>query len=497
MRIFHAITIYQLLVCITINKNLEYKESLCILPSFIKSKFPQYFLLKVYKFFDHVLLHDTTNYQSLYENLIKEDDEIYCAGTQFPFARTLVNNEREFYYLEEAPYTFYNNIAFQEHLRSIDYDSYVTSMKLGLLDASSCYIKKIFAEYPNNCDITDKRIIRYDLLEKIGCLNKDDYINILKIFGVKENVNIQTDDTLIFFTQHFSNLKMLSYLEEIDIVTLTIDYFYNKSRLIIKQHPDDNINYNSIFYDAVFLPSLCPMELFNNIVTDEKITTMTINSHAIDCMHTADKIIFNNEYIENDYRKIHKYYAISEMCKSIQSTDMTSIVSIDGNKKIFENFGIKCNDNNDANDASIVIVDSNIQKFNISKYSGKIIMFTEAYPIIWDFLHYSKDIKLLVREIKIISKDNININKIYILVYNNSFYDKLKTIEYHKVLKYRKEEVYMKVMDEKDLRIAILEGVIEVTENKLLDVMKENEILENQIEEISGTFSKKNNLWNF
>lgn len=494
MRIFHAITIYQLLVCITINKNLEYKESLCILPSFIKSKFPQYFLLKEYKFFDHVLLHDTTNYQSLYETLIKDDDEIYCAGTQFPFARTLVNNERTFYYLEEAPHTFYNNIAFQEHLREIDYNSYVISMNLGLLDASSCYIKKIFAEYPNNCDITDKRIVRYDLLEKIGCLDKNEYIKILKIFGVDENINIPREDTLVFFTQHFSNLKMLSYLEEIDIVTLTIDYFHNKSHLIIKQHPDDNINYNSIFYDAVFLPSLCPMELFNDIVTNGRITTMTINLHAIDCMHTADKIIFNNEYIENDYRKIHKYYAISEICKSIHLIDDTTTICINGNKKIFDNFGIECNDNDNDTDTSIIIVDSNIQNCNISEYSGKIIMFTEAYPIIWDFLHYSKNVKLLVREIKIASEDNINTSKIYILNYNNRFYDEIKNIECHKTLKYRKEEVYMEVMDEKDLRIAILEGVIEVTENKLLDVMKENEILENQIEEMSGSFSEKNNF---
>ena len=98
-------------------------------------------------------------------------------------------------------------------------------MKVGAYDASAECIEKIFCNQEvQTIEMSSERYYHFDVVEEILGLTYDEQQNVRNAFVPLDKIDIPTDATLIL-TQHFANLKILSFEDAALIYQLTFDYF--------------------------------------------------------------------------------------------------------------------------------------------------------------------------------------------------------------------------------------------------------------------------------
>lgn len=167
------------------------------------------------------------------------------------------------------------------------------------------YVKNIFLRGSGKIpeDIENKvKII--DLKELWNQLDFSSRNKILNVFGLDvEKLKIIETKNTILFTQPFSEDKVISEDEKIDLYKKIIKDYDRKS-LVIKAHPREKTEYNKIFEDIMVLENTFPAELLLlNEFKFEKV--VTISSTAVSVFFNKSEIDF---YGSEVHPKILKYF---------------------------------------------------------------------------------------------------------------------------------------------------------------------------------------------
>ena len=167
------------------------------------------------------------------------------------------------------------------------------------------YVKNIFLRGSGKIpeDIKNKVKI-VNLKELWSQLDFSSQNKILDVFGLDvEKLKIIEAKNTILFTQPFSEDKVISEDEKVDLYKKIIKN-YDKRSLVIKPHPREKTEYNKIFEDIMILENSFPAELL--LLSKFKFEkVVTISSTAVSVFFNKSEIDF---YGSEVHPKILKYF---------------------------------------------------------------------------------------------------------------------------------------------------------------------------------------------
>jgi len=511
MVLYHAISIYQLLVCICLRLlHASGKMAVCILPDFIVRKFPEYRRLKEYGFFNLVVLYPytetliTSSMKSIEEMgdafcqkslpySLGNFEEIYCAGVHFHFASYLVSKKIHFSYIEDGKGIWEDIEAHKRSQREFYPIMYEVTEANGLYDGSSPYIDRIYAYIPPKADtgegrFADPRLLRFNVMEELRKLSMEDVDRICTVFGCRGLQLPPLDCTTIFLTDHAANMNFLTWEEQILRNTLTVDYFYTKSYLVIKPHPDDLTEYQYYFPDATVLPHLFPMELLMSFVDYSRTQIITFGSTSVNSMEISEIVDLCGEYNRGGFGKIHRLYAVWELYQQVNKKIICQLELLGINQDIFRRWDSMFQRN----------FSRDVAEGCFSFFCGKGVSFLELKEalqheksmIVLDELNESvldivrgQTCYFLPKCLEITDKKKNSSCRefLYILTADEKMMQIARKFQYRKHLKYTKELVEIRALGKRQERVMALSEILHATERRLLMALEQNARLKAEV----------------
>ena len=290
--LYHAVSSYQLLE-VMLHRMVKHPrdQAVLLLPDFIVGKYPQYKKLSR-RFFDRVwlfpylqiphksegqVLTDTGRFGSrLFPRGLSAFSTIYVAGAHFYFSLYLIQNGLPFTMFEDAagmfsrPEVLRTALAFKFPLHAALADKY------GLFDGSQRLIREIIClKDIQTRDVSGERYRHFSVEDTLQALPQGQRRKLIRFFVRRP---IQTDAEAVLLTQQFSNLGILRKEEQIRLYENLGAGALRGVRLIIKKHPDDTLDYASIFPEATVIREIFPAELLPYVFRKKPDTIYTWDS---------------------------------------------------------------------------------------------------------------------------------------------------------------------------------------------------------------------------
>lgn len=307
MYLYHAVSMYQILEVI-LHKNKYHKNDKCILilPDFIVNKFPEYKKIEQLGIFDEVVLfpylYIEHNRETLIYNLeqayqktmlydIYDFSEIYIAGVHFYFSVYLIEKEIHFFCFEDAARMvfqtrrLYENIAyrFKAHAE--------IAREKGLIDLSSPFITGVYVNKKSK-EIHKKQIV-FNVTKELF-FGRTIRKKLLILFAAKEV--ICPLGTKIVLTEQFYVMGKMSKEEQKEIYKQIIEKEIKEkdSYIIVKPHPDDEIDYRYISDRVVQIDRVCPAELLPYLLKGKPSEIISISSSSVNNLKKFYKVSIEN-----------------------------------------------------------------------------------------------------------------------------------------------------------------------------------------------------------
>lgn len=330
MVLYHVISSYHLLNAM-VHSSLHKEESTIIVSEWLVEKFPQ--IKKLEYFFDEIIIMDA-NYCFLHTDSETNEyvtsivmnrynfSKIYVWGAHFTFGFFLAKNNIPYIYCEDAA----GLMSRPQIVEAIDKNDplkgrYYNILKdLGLYNAEKKYIQKIV------CNVSaqettfglSEKIINFNVIRELKNLNENQRKQIITFFLVDQNKIAVDKDAVVLLTQHFVNLKVLSFEQQVLIYQIFVDYFLKERALLIKTHPDDLMYYKQIFPEAQVIHEKFPSEFIPFVFDNEPNCVATISSTAI---YNLRELYCNNIELdtrfENMFEMTHRYYTAVKIAEEL------------------------------------------------------------------------------------------------------------------------------------------------------------------------------------
>ena len=521
MTIYHSISYYQTLVCLVHScKNTDDKKVILISGSIEKSLDVKW--LK--KFFDEVVFIDIrvgfvpvdTETTIIDEDILQEyfdgifksihveiddDTKFYAGGCHYNFGVYLSVKQFPFYYIEEACGLLSN----PDHVRNIDRNNRKEIDLvdgLGLYDATAqnivgiiCNANEQFENYEN------PKMVHFDTSKELLSLDEESIKGIMRVYGDVEKKSIPSNSVVVL-SQHYANLNMMTYDEQAELYGLFFDYFLEGKHILVKRHPADNMAYSAMFdnVDVIkerFLSEFIPVVM-------EPLPTMiaTISSTGIKPLRSVSESCLELDFdFEKRPEVLHRTYMALKLIADLALNFDVFYYRI--NKSMMKNLCeysdpmlrdlnlVEVSSLDEVNENSILIVDNlpdeaykerNIEEiadYFVNECSAKAIIFINSDSKY--IFHKSLDGARWENIVPI----NINISYnapfegagLHKYCKNEQFYVYSKDKEVlrmasefknSKELKHSKLVINTEGYDsEAKLKIAILQGMLEASENRL------------------------------
>lgn len=494
MKLISVISNYQLLEAIVykINK-LKDEDVVLMVGETLIWKYPNYKDLNIY--FKDIILFDISvpyNGKSLenthhyftellekYGYSIKDFDDIYCAAAHLRFGVYLILNNIKFIYMEDGA----GMLSRFKHLYQIEYDrnpnKTIMIEKLGLFSGKSNLIKHVIIDESQQLyDVkTEYNVEDFSVSKALKHLDIKDIKIILNMFNITNQIAINPN-TCIVFSENFTGLTIFPYEYQCKAYQFLIDYFFANNRIVIKPHPDDITYYSLLFPNAYIMREKFPSELLPYIITDKPKTLAAYSSTSIHNLNYMGSEIFSfdvnirNKYIIDSF---HKYYIATLILNKINKKYNIYIKNIynlllDNMNKYAHNLNDGYNYVDNIEDADIIIMDHlldiNMQA-NIS--NAKYVIFLDnpykiyGQDVLNDHLSIIKINKNTYR------KDFVydNLEDEYLYVYTNNNLEDINIME-EKKLENSGIDLKAETLTDDKLKIAILEGILKATEERLI-----------------------------
>ena len=462
---------------------------------------------KVIEYFDAIF--------SKYEIKCDKNLKIFAAGAHFNFGLYLTYKQIPFYFMEDACGLISND----KHLRNINKARAVHPLleENGLYDASHPCIQGIVCNV-NEQEPGYKRnnLIHFDTLENLSKLEQAERMEILKVFTDVDVLSIP-DNAVVMLSQHYANLNMMSYERQALLYGLIFDYYLCGRNILIKKHPYDFMAYESIYPKTTQIKQRFPSE-FLPFISDKPLKMIaTISSTGIRSLKSVAQEHLELDFeFEQFFEPIHKIYFTLEMLR--RQENVKKIYTIGVNRPMIENmckFGftdpldiqiVQVSDLSDIEPNSVVIVDridetifESLDIEVIASYFTEECLAREIFFINSNkeyAFHKADDESVWNNIIPIeIEKHNRDEDRDYEL-YNDfeteTFYVYTKSKEIRKMaVEFEKSKMLDNLKIEmrtggfetpEQLRISVLEGILDATEQRLLHYIKKCKTLEKELE---------------
>ncbi len=297
--LYHAISSYQLLEAVLHRQKYHNGcPAILILPDFIVQKYPHVKRLVTKGFFDKVCLFEYlkishTNKAEVLSRVLEcigrilpfslyDFKEIYVLGAHFYFTLGLIHLKIPFTFFEDAA-GFYSkgHLLYENLLKSYPVHAQIAKSE-GLFCGQNPLIKQIvLLKRAQTCDVSSTKFVDFDLQNELLELDAKILKRVISLF-VKRRIKARGDAILL--TQNFYGQKLLSKSAQVSLYkSLAYGPLSNK-KLVIKPHPDDFIDYGSVFDGAKIIKKRFPAELLPYILKDYPKTLYTFDSSSYLCL---------------------------------------------------------------------------------------------------------------------------------------------------------------------------------------------------------------------
>lgn len=521
MVLYHAISSYQLLSFIahrmTINKD---KTAFLLLGKTIILKYPYY--KELLKIFNQVILIEThltlrkgqsfKNGTSIYFNQVFQEnglnindfEEIYVGAAHYIFGIYLTEHQIPFNYFEDAcGMASRGNILY-----NMDTVTPVKSKKClenGLYDGSNPCIQHILCDFDNqlpNYKIDPNKHVDFKIGKMLAACSPEAMKFILHFFHIKK-YPYQAD--VILLTQHFANLKILTFEEQVMIYQMLMDFYFNDRKVIFKAHPDDPLYYKKLFPEAEVIDDIFPSELLPFAFEKLPQTVATVSSTAIWTIKSLfeSALEFDTDF-EKIFLRLNRYYIALEML--LRDGENTHLKLVGCHQKLVENlfaFGLLKEKEttisfveqiSEINDGDLVLVDVCQQEYpeirSLLEMEQVEIIFLNSES---DFCFYQYPdksvwahiIPIQIEKEKTREEDNYFLEepeRIYYYSKRRQSWERIRNMEIKKDLPAMGMKLKVSEDNDLEMQIKVLEGILKATENRLLYYMKRVDELEKNID---------------
>lgn len=356
MVLYSVVTTYHLLEAI-IHK-LKYNRSergMILISHWLKNKYEWYEDLSL--FFDGVIEFNP-NYEysedlveklkEYFENLMNENhldinefDEIHVFGAEHAFGAYLFTNEIENYYWEEGAGALSKKDSMLEIFEKVHgREKAVFQYENHLGDGEADFVINRF--YNKNYQLSEVKgdhLIHFDIAEELADMDETDRNNLIRIFYGDEKIESDESYALVL-TEHFANLSVMTWEEQIFLYKYLVDYFMEGYKLLFKPHPDDVMYYELEFPGSVVLRTRFPAELLPYIFTSKPGLVATSSSTSIYGLRTLFHkcVEFNFKFShQKEFYKLNRFYValsiIDDLCSEKKSLKLCGV-----NNAIVDNF---------------------------------------------------------------------------------------------------------------------------------------------------------------
>ncbi len=440
MVLFHAISSFQLIL-VTLIKISQYpqQKSTLIISLDVVRRLGNYkdFLY----FFNDIIIYDNAegnriierngNLTKYFNNIFKENkldiskyEKIYLACAHNCFGIYISINNIQYVFIEDGV----GALSRPEILHNID-KIYVKkdefSIEYNLYDGSNP--NAIYCIYNANFQKKDfthlPKYKHFDISDTLKKLDDETIGVILKIFTNNLVVDCKKD-AVVILTEHFANLNIFTWEEQILAYQLVVDYYFENKSLLFKAHPDDLMYYEKLFNNISVIRNKFPAELLPYIFKNKPKTALTLSSTSIHTLKCSfeNTISFNYNFTHKhkEFRCLHKIFVA---LKFAEKFDSKCIYLFGLNEIIVENF-IKLNKTsfakykllnnifefNNIQDSKVIIIDNIsyygynhrniINEFLESLPKDKIVIFINSVE---DYAFYNIYDKILLKNINVIT----------------------------------------------------------------------------------------------
>lgn len=370
---------------------------------------------------------------------------------------------------------------------------YELASSLGLYSAENECIDTIYLSLDDNPGvIEDEKIRDFDVNIEISKLSTEDSNEVMRFWGVeKESITI-SENSAMLMTQHFCNIRIISFEEQVLLYQMFVDYFLEGYNIYLKMHPSDNFPYSAFINNIVNINAKYPAELLKfALVGKFKIVAAVSSTGVLNLKNISDKQLCINQDYTINFRNNDLYYFAAKLCQafpnhnivyagvdeSILENMISYSINYEGKKKAMYY------SHNDTIKETIIILDENIDEdilksIKESVFNNVVICILstngslDELELIKKYFSTAKNIIMeCAEDEEIVTKKNVivisdiedNIRKV----------DKMK---YYKLLKNSQLIVRVDENLDKDSKILILEGMLSATEKTLYKYVQENEI---------------------
>jgi len=505
MVLYHIMSTYQLLECIE-HKLLVHKEEKAILllnqvrinnledPSLLHEIFEHFFVFKV----DITNKNNKENlgkvekvFKSTVKLSIEDFTEIYIAGIHTPLSAYLISKGIKFSMFEDGLGALSRPWILGDLNKNAMSEPYFEFLnQYGLFEPNnlgSNILKRKYCNVKSQIDTYEDELMEnFDVITKFKELTSKEREFVLELFNCPKLSETKKKSVLLL-TQQLSALRQLSFEDQVNLYQLICDYFFEGYHLIIKPHPDDYLYYPLLFPNAKIVKGKFPAELFPFLFTNQPDVLATVSSTGVGLIKDYfSKNIFFDEIFEQNFNCLHRYFSALDFIEKME------IKSIEGNgiqRCIIDNYyTLKSKDNllNKQNKDKVVLVDDydtkNIDFDYLREQKMVIFLNSKKEYVFYDYYQkafFESCIPIVITKRKLNEDSFLPDEEEVIFVYckENDMKNRVKAFRKNETkLEYSGLSVEIENLTDDQLRIKVLEGILEATEKRLLTYI-ENEKL--------------------
>lgn len=330
MRLHHIVTSFHLLqVIVDVKRNQHEKHFLFCYNMLLKDTTIgkiEYLFEKIY-IFNFNRKYDNSNYhencieleKTLGENFsLRNFDKIDIYGAQYFFSQYVIKNKINFIFHEEGTGLLSEVVILENIVKELDPSQWKYAKAHGMFDGEHELVSKIICNMTAQEDgYSNDKAEHFDVVEALIRFDSKTQKEIMNIFTDTQIVP-SFDSDVVFLTQHFTGLKILSFEEQVSIYQVVFDYFYAEKKVLIKPHPEDVMYYRKLFPDYPVIRERFPSEFLPLIFDQKPKEIATITSTGIRGLstHFEEQTDFDTAF-EKNFSSTHKYYvALAMLCPS-------------------------------------------------------------------------------------------------------------------------------------------------------------------------------------
>lgn len=504
MVIYSAMSTYQLLECI-VHRVLAHsdEESVLLLYPFILEKIPNYKMLEG-PVFTQVSIIESVNVKSEDQVLADVDailkktlhcpidtcTEIYIGGIHGMLSVYLLHHHIPFHMFEDGNGALSRpDVLAEINQKTFSKAHWEICEKYQVFYPIRYTSEQVKSKICNmNAQIegfSDPLAVHFDVVESFKQLNPDTRNLIMDLFNCPKNVPVSSDSILLL-TQHFSNLKQLSFEDHALIYQLLYDYFFTGKNLIIKPHPDDIMFYDFLLPGVEIIREKFPSELLPFIFDQFPHTLSTVSSTGVYLIQNCfeEKLFFDAEF-EKYFKSLIRYeYA----CQIITKLGIREVYPIDTLPCILHNLQAAVNPIAlhifdkpcgcyMVDDIGDKVSNENLIEHLLQANNNDVFIFLNSnlkYRF-YDYAHKDEIVKHIIPIViqKEVLRDNYryaeaNEEVIYFYSKNERYKKMVEEMKLEKVLDATGIRTMITSLTKDQLRIKVLEGQLAATEARLL-----------------------------